>query len=216
MKTKWLMVVISGIVLLLVVSLASCTSTTPDDATPPNDEPSTTPDDEYVTIKFIDSSEMKLYDWSFLYIWADQNNPPPEGYVWNLDTERTSEFLFLRHMIDGTKIRLHSDEITKFEWAWEEDESTGWLITESFTISKSNGEAIVITDFENGIGWYCGDTSELTQKEYAQTLCANFYITGNEGEFVSEVIKFPLFYARSILYEQQNFSVPLEIIFVSE
>ena len=43
MKTKWLTVVISGIVLLLVASLTSCTSTT---STTPDDELPTTPEPE--------------------------------------------------------------------------------------------------------------------------------------------------------------------------
>jgi len=172
---------------------------------------------DYIIIKGIDSSELKLYNWSFLYRWPDYDKAPPEGYMYSADTEKISKFLFLiKRYSDGAKIKISKSEIAKFEMSWIEDEYTGGLKRDSFTIVKTNGERITKeSDYINFEEKYYIDMSELTKKKYAQEGKFSYlYIIGN-GRY-EDVIKFPLFYHSSGLYEQSNFPVPEEIIVISE
>jgi len=171
--------------------------------------------DNYVIIKFMDSSEKTLYNWSFLYRWADYDKEPPEGYTWSADTEKPSDMLFLKKVSDGTKIQINSNEIIKFEMSWQKKENVeGWLDRKSLTIVKTNGERIVLPSPFLSYEYYV-DKSELTQKRWAQEGTAYLYIIGNEDKKPqSDIIKFPLFYDNSVLYKQNNFSVPIEIMFV--
>ena len=175
---------------------------------------------EYVIIKSIDSSEKKLYNCSFLYRWADYDEAPPKGYTWSSDTEKTSEVLFLKRVSDGTRIQIGLNEIEKIEMTWEKSEYVPrWLVRKSLTIVKTNGERIVIRVFIFPFlaYEYYVDKSALTKKKWAQKGTAYLYIIGNENDKQnSPLIKFPLFYDNSVLYEQNKFSVPKEIIFVRD
>jgi len=172
---------------------------------------------EYVIIKSIDSSEKKLYNCSFLYRWADYDEAPPKGYVWSADTEKTSEVLFLKRVSDGTRIQIGLNEIDKIEMTWEKSENVpGWFDRKSLTIVKTNGERIVLPFPFLSYEYYV-DKSALTKKKWAQDGTAYLYIIGNENDKQnSPLIKFPLFYDNSVLYEQNKFSVPKEIIFVRD
>lgn len=171
-----------------------------------------------VVIKFIDSTEMRFYNWSFMYGWADQDEDPPEGYMWLRNREQLSSFLFLKKLSDGTKIRIGSNELSRIEMSWEQDTVSGWLVRKTMTIVRTNGERLALPyrSFEDE---YCIDMSELTSKKWSQEHPTPYiYIVGNTniGEGQSDSIEFPLFYDESVLYEQQHFAVPAEIRFSSK
>jgi hypothetical protein len=215
-----LIAVIVSTVILLTFLTTGCTSSstsTPASTQTATTEPTITPR-PIATIKTTDFSEMKIYDWTFLYRWADHADAPPEGFTWNADHEETNEFLFLKNVSDGTKLKISSSEIAKFEWTWEESETMhGWLEITSFTIIKNNGEIIVVQESLPNV-YYIIDMSELTEKEWAQKHTAYSYIYGitYDDENYSHMIKFPLFSLFSSSYENEDFPIPEEILFGSE
>lgn len=120
-----------------------------------------------VVIKFIDTSELKLYNWSFLYRWANQDQAPPEGYKWNADYEKTSMFLFLRRLSDGAKYKIGSNELTRLEWDWWETESNLHSDLKTLTIVKTNGEKIELPE-DPFVNEYYVDLTELTPLKWAR------------------------------------------------
>jgi len=208
-KTIWLVITCLITASLLLVSCAP-TTTEEEEKVSPKPEAK----DEYAIIKGIDSSQMKLYGWSFLYRWADYSQPPPKGFTYSAGTRRGSDLLFLKKSSDVTKTPISSSEIARIEMSWEEDEYADWLKRKSLTIVKTNGERIVLS----GSVYEYIDMSKLTSKEYALEHGVYLYIIGNtrDQEGYAETVEYPLFYQSSILYEQDNLPVPEEIIFSSE
>ncbi len=174
----------------------------------------------YLLIKFKDNSEIKLYNWSFLYRFADYEDPPPSGFQYSADTEKTNDNLILQEKTTKIKAFININEIDRFEMTWELGPLANDFERKSIILYEVNKDKMDLTDLFHCLGLYEIDMSVLTTKKYTSNNygCAYIYVAGNESRNLdSRMIKFPLFLDSSVLFEQEGYpSVPLQILVVRE